>query len=124
MTEYMDIKEAGRRIIHDSNFWFGDHGGDLKAQVIHFALGIAGEAGEVADIIKKMDVCDFGSTCDKHAPGKHDKAALGSEIADLLTYVFGMASILDIDIPWEMEMSRAKNVRRWGTPPPMDRDDG
>jgi NTP pyrophosphatase (non-canonical NTP hydrolase) len=63
-----------------------------KDDVIYLALGITGEAGEVADHIKKMLRDDNGKLTKKR------KEALVKELGDVLWYVAKMAGRLDVDL--------------------------
>ena len=67
-TRYADQVEAGLAI---------DHGID---PVAHLALGIAGEAGEVADLVKKG----------QYRGGVLDRVALIEELGDLFWYITAM----------------------------------
>lgn len=55
--------------------------------IIYPALGLAGEAGEVANKVKKI-IRD----------GKLDKAALGAEIGDCLWYIASLCRDLNLDL--------------------------
>lgn len=55
-----------------------------------WALGIAGEAGEVADKIKKILVYENGKITDK------DKAELAKELGDVLWYIAILSHTLDL----------------------------
>lgn len=58
--------------------------GNLKANLAHMALGITGEAGEVADIIKKH-----------YAYGKPlDTLHLVEEVGDIMFYLNGLLDLL------------------------------
>ncbi len=59
----------------------------------HLALGVAGEAGEVAQIIKKAT----GYAPDDPRRGALDQK-LAEEIGDCLAYLFSIAGALDLDI--------------------------
>ncbi|MGN7470367.1 nucleoside triphosphate pyrophosphohydrolase family protein [Brevibacillus sp. SAFN-007a] len=54
----------------------------------NFALGVAGEAGEVADMIKKVVFHGHGL----------DREALTKELGDVLWYVSQLAAWADIDL--------------------------
>lgn len=60
----------------------------LEARLLNFSLGLAGEAGEVADLIKK------------HIYHGHplDKEKLVKELGDCLWYVTGMAWALNVGL--------------------------
>lgn len=56
------------------------------------ALGLAGEAGEVAEHAKKAIRDDAGSVSDER------RAAMAKELGDVLWYVAQLASELDLDL--------------------------
>lgn len=128
VAELFDLPRQGRTLgqlaaqMHaDSCAWFPTVHGSHEDTVVHAALGIGGESGEVLDIVKKADICGLTDTCDLHADGKHSLAALGSEIADVLTYLLVLAHECGIDVQAAYEAKRAVNVDRWGDPADRDR---
>ncbi len=68
-----------------------------------FGLGIAGEAGEVADLIKK------------HLGHGHplDKEKLTKELGDVLWYVAAIAKLADVDLQWVADENLAKLQKRY-----------
>jgi len=56
-------------------------------RILYPALGLAGEAGEVANKVKKI-IRD----------GKLDKSALGAEIGDCLWYIAALCRDLNLDL--------------------------
>jgi NTP pyrophosphatase (non-canonical NTP hydrolase) len=56
------------------------------------ALGLAGEAGEVAEHAKKAIRDDAGAITDER------RAAMGKELGDVLWYVAQLATELDLDL--------------------------
>lgn len=61
------------------------HGTDATA---HVALGLAGEAGECADLVKKAG----------YPNGSLNTAKLIEELGDLLWYITAMCNILQVDL--------------------------
>jgi len=59
----------------------------LQHQILYPALGLAGEAGEVANKVKKM-IRD----------GKLDRSGIAAELGDVLWYVAALARDLNIDL--------------------------
>jgi len=59
----------------------------IEYEIIYPALGLAGEAGEVAEKIKKY-IRD----------GELDKDSVAKELGDVLWYIANLASDLDIDL--------------------------
>lgn len=70
---------------------------------INCALGVAGEAGEVADAIKKYQF--QGHDLDKHA--------LALELGDLLWYVAVTADVLDYSLSTIAQMNDEKLRKRY-----------
>jgi NTP pyrophosphatase (non-canonical NTP hydrolase) len=63
-----------------------------QTKVFYPALGLAGEAGEVANQIKKIERDDGGT------PSGERKRAVAHEIGDLLWYVAALCTDLDLDM--------------------------
>jgi len=62
--------------------------GSFKNNLVHMALGITGEAGEVADVIKKHYA--YGKTLDV----QH----LVEEVGDIMFYLNGL--LAEVDVEW------------------------
>ena len=115
------LAALGARMVADSKAWFPSvHQRGRKATATHYALGLAGEVGEVLDVIKKADICGWVSECELHAGGKHDADALASELADALTYLLALASRLGVDLDAAYAAKRQVNIERWGDPSARD----
>jgi NTP pyrophosphatase (non-canonical NTP hydrolase) len=69
------------------------------------SLGLAGEAGEVAELVKKADRGDL--SYEDFIP------ALGTELADVLAYTFKLAHAAGIDIEQVFLAKIAENERRF-----------
>ena len=77
--------------------------GSDREDFMHMAAGIAGEAGEVLDIVKKT-----------FAYGKPlDTGHLVEEIGDILWYVNGILSLLDTEMDEVLERNIAKLEARY-----------
>ena len=63
-----------------------------EAWLVYPALGLAGEAGEVAEHVKKAIRDDGGTVSDER------RAALAKELGDVLWYLAGLASELGLDL--------------------------
>lgn len=78
---------------------------DLGNNLIYPALGLAGEAGETVDKIKKL-YRNFGFT--KGSDLKNDqghKTALIKELGDVLWYIGAIASELDVNLSFVAGMN-------------------
>lgn len=86
-----DLTEMAHICLSNSKRWFPDpHERGVEHAILHMALGIAGEAGEVVELVKKAH--RFGSA------GNIDGDKLGAELADVIAYCLNMAALFDIDM--------------------------
>jgi NTP pyrophosphatase (non-canonical NTP hydrolase) len=94
----------------DSAKWFPAAG-----NLGHIALALCGEAGEIANLVKKIDRGDFNEAMAK-AGGlpPHLRYELAMEIADVFTYILCLADLLKIDLQRTYEAKRAENIIRFG----------
>jgi NTP pyrophosphatase (non-canonical NTP hydrolase) len=90
-----------KEMLDDSERWFPGRGLDLSVLV----LGLAGEAGEVADQLKKhlRGSKDWDATFDK----------LQVEIIDVFHYWCMIVGVLGIDVDKVYRMKRAYNIGRY-----------
>lgn len=96
------LREMQLQAYSDSERWFPDTHGDP----FHYTLGLVGEAGEVANIIKKVNRGDLTMG--------EASARLGDELADVLTYLMDLAASLGIDLVTEYHKKAAFNETRFG----------
>jgi NTP pyrophosphatase (non-canonical NTP hydrolase) len=96
-NEYQRL--AGRTLIDSPDAEYTD----LETMLVWNALGLAGEAGEVADIIKKAV---FHRHDIKHAE-------LIKELGDVLWYVAALCSKIDVPMSVIMERNIAKLQERY-----------
>jgi NTP pyrophosphatase (non-canonical NTP hydrolase) len=106
----MSISELATKMRRDSEYWFpGLHSGETSAVPLfmHYSLGLIGEAGEVANVVKKMN-----------RDGQTDAKVmdLAFELADVLIYTLLLADEMGIDITEAYDGKRRRNVARWGDP--------
>lgn len=88
----------------NSERWFPQlHDGSI-ALVDFYALGLVGEAGEVANDVKKR----------MRAHGDFDRQHLAAEMADVFTYLLLLADELGVDLIDVYRMKVAVNEERWG----------
>ncbi len=105
----------------NSRRWFPElHERGQLELIIHMALGLAGEAGEVANLVKKIN------RGPRSGPGgiapwtfeQYD--ALTDELADVLTYTLNLAGLLGIDLAATFDRKQGVCEERWGTGWPND----
>lgn len=76
---------------------------NLEQRLASFGLGIAGEAGEVADYLKKVIFHEHPL----------DRAKLADELGDVLWYVAALATINELSLDDVAEGNLAKLRRRY-----------
>jgi NTP pyrophosphatase (non-canonical NTP hydrolase) len=94
------IKQCGK----DSHRWFPKTADDLG----FMTLAMVGEAGEVANVVKKIL---RGSLSLKDAKTKNE---LTMEIADVFIYLMDLCDMLGIDIEKAYSIKRIENEQRFG----------
>lgn len=92
----------------NSERWFPRWHSDDLGMPLHvaYALGLAGEVGEVANVVKK--IMRDGESAQK-------RADLGAELADCFTYLLLLADEAHVDLVAEYERKVVVNEQRWGT---------
>jgi NTP pyrophosphatase (non-canonical NTP hydrolase) len=91
--------------IEDSIRWFGDSA--LHDNVPYLALAMCGEAGEFANVVKKIQ----RGSLDPNSP--ETRVRLAEELTDVFVYMLNIAATLDIDLLKMYEIVRAKNEIRF-----------
>jgi NTP pyrophosphatase (non-canonical NTP hydrolase) len=79
---------------------------DMKLDVF-YALGLAGEAGEVANAVKKVH---------RDGPTPERIGDVAAELADVFTYLMLLADELDVDLITEFDQKVEFNKARWDRP--------
>lgn len=104
-----EIRELQRQADFDSKSWFPALHRRTKAhRLLHMALGLGEEAGEVQGVIKKWN------RRSKPELANLDRAALGAECADVLIYLLHVCEIAEIDLSREYWKKREINQKRFG----------
>ena len=79
------------------------------------ALGLAGEAGEVADKIKKLyrdnDLLSLNALGESILI-EENRLSIAKELGDILWYITAMANELDVDLSEIMQMNYDKLLKR------------
>jgi NTP pyrophosphatase (non-canonical NTP hydrolase) len=97
-----------RQCLKDSERWFGMTMDEPSVRtLVHYSLSLCGEAGEFANIVKKVD---RGSLDLNNAIVKHD---LADELIDVLTYLLNIAGVLKVDLLKGYLAKRDKNELRF-----------
>ena len=103
-----DIQTLAARCHANSAKWFPSNHRTQQAAITHCTLGLAGEAGEVANNVKKL----YGYVDQEIPAGLRDKII--EECIDTLVYDLVLLDILQADIPEAIEAVVRKCVARWG----------
>lgn len=98
------IIELAQEMRANSERWFPEMHAATPDLSVFDALGLAGEVGEVANLVKKVMRGDDVSTLE----------GIGAELADCFTYLLLLADEMGVDIEAEYEAKAAKNEARWG----------
>jgi NTP pyrophosphatase (non-canonical NTP hydrolase) len=100
-----------QRALADSVVWFPDiHSRGDWEQILHFTLGLAGETGELVNIIKKANRTS--------SPYQYLSGCVGDleqEMADVLIYLMNLAESLGLDLEKSVNAKREVLKARWGT---------
>lgn len=98
------LNKMAQQCRDDSDRWFGDTRGTSLA---HHTLALCGEAGELANIVKKIDrgSLDFSDP--------RVRVMLAGEMADVLTYLLNIAHLCGVDLERAYNGVRRANELRF-----------
>jgi len=111
-TAPKSLRDLQERAIADSRFWFPGVHETQQSSVVHFSLGIAGEVGELVNLIKKRNRDDWPMCF----VGGEWTEKVAHEAADVAIYLLDICAELDIDLEAAIEAKRAILIERWGQP--------
>lgn len=94
-----------KQCLEDSERWFGD--ASCVESIPHHALAMCGEAGEFANIVKKIE---RGSLDIKTPQVRYD---LAMELTDVFVYMLNLAGLMKIDLGKTYEIVRSANEKRF-----------
>lgn len=100
----MTLAELALQCTSDSERWFP---GVTNRSIPHHTLALAGEVGEFANIVKKLD---RGSLDISDAAVRYD---LAMELTDCFVYLLQLAGMLRIDLYESYKVVRANNEKRF-----------
>lgn len=106
MVQPSHLWELSEQCAKDSARWFPD----MSPSLLFDAACLAGEAGEVANVVKKIE----RGTLKPPRESAVTKNELAMEMADVLTYLLNMAGHLGIDLERAYDVKRAFNENRFG----------
>lgn len=114
-----DLDDIQKRAHADSQFWFPAIHRSTETAVVHFSLGIAGEVGELVNLVKKAN---------RHPAGLTDSlildhyAEVRAEAADVAIYLLDICEELGFSLADAIEEKRGELIRRWGDPDEIPED--
>ena len=108
MSDKIDVQLVGKELRKKSEKWFPEvHKPDAVVPLaVHYTVGLAGEVGEAANLIKKWSRYGLDSY--------HYPEELGAELADVFCYLLLLADELGLDLQEELVNKIATNIQRWG----------
>lgn len=92
--------------MEDSLAWWGDKP-ELAESIVHHTLALAGEVGELANLVKKIQ---RGSL---RWDDKKVQLDLKMELADIYTYFMNICGLTATDMKRAYELKRETNVKRF-----------
>lgn len=99
----MTLVEMANQCRADSTNWF-----PLVAEDIpHHTLSLAGEVGELANLVKKIQRGDLDY---REAKVRHDVAM---ELTDAFIYILNIAALARVNLAESYKVKRAENLRRF-----------
>ena len=101
MSEFLEQAAAAYK---DSQDWFPGQQDDIG----FLTLALAGEVGELANIVKKIE---RGSLRMDDPQVRHE---MTMEMTDVYIYLLNLAAVLKVDLSEVYHVKRAVNVRRFG----------
>lgn len=101
----MTLSELSEQCLVDSQNWFGDS--DVIYSISHHTLAMAGEVGEFANIVKKIE---RGSL---DASDGNVRLDLAMELTDVFVYLLNIAALLQIDLYKSYQLVRSNNEERF-----------
>ncbi len=100
---YSSLREIQKQIGEDSNAFFPELADDL----VHHVLGLCGEAGEVANLFKKVQRGDLSFE-------EEDTISMFlDELADVLIYTLSIAEVIGVDLGECYRVKREYNQSRF-----------
>lgn len=105
----MDVQELADLCLANSERWFPANHVDDRTAITHCTLGLAGEAGETANKVKKL----FGYF-DRTGANEASRAAIREELVDTLIYDLVLLALLDADVAFEIQRKIDICEERWG----------
>jgi NTP pyrophosphatase (non-canonical NTP hydrolase) len=119
----IDLPGITEQALGNSRRWFPElHARGLAEQIIHQTLGLAGEAGEVANVVKKANRAGWqtkGIRIGTSEVVPHYEIVsidndAADELADVLTYLLNLAGLLGVDLVEAFHRKQAICEERWG----------
>jgi NTP pyrophosphatase (non-canonical NTP hydrolase) len=111
LDKYETLDSIAAEARRNSERWFPfvhDEDAAVVPLAVHYALGMCGEAGEVANLIKKA-----------LRKGETTSEGLADELADVFIYLLLLADEAGINLYAAYQHKRDICEKRWGKPAPV-----
>lgn len=108
-----DLHALQVRALADSEAWFPAVHESQQSAVVHFALGIAGEVGELVNLIKKANRSRHWEAV---VDASDWREAISHEAADVAIYLMDICAELGINLATAIDNKRQILIDRWGDP--------
>ena len=105
-----DIREIAATCLANSERWFPTNHTTLRSAVTHCTLGLAGEAGETANRVKKL----YGYMDQRRDVDPGAVRSIVEELVDTLIYDLVLLRLFGADIPQAIADKVAICEARWG----------
>jgi NTP pyrophosphatase (non-canonical NTP hydrolase) len=102
----MNLEYVVNQCMIDSEAWFPNVHRQAHSAILHHTLGLAGEVGEFANLMKKVDRDSM--SMDEALP------LLRQELTDVFIYVANLIGYLEMDLEHEYKKKRIQNDQRFG----------
>lgn len=102
----LTLKELAEQCVADSEKYFGDVAyGAVVHSIPHHTLALAGEVGELANIVKKVErqTLDFQEAYD----------AMAMECVDVMIYLMNIVGLMGLNIEEAYKIKREYNAKRF-----------
>jgi NTP pyrophosphatase (non-canonical NTP hydrolase) len=100
--------------VKDSKRWFPNS--EIDVDIVYHTLGLAGEVGEVVEIVKKIHRGDYTleQALDPEFMAAKGKEPLDVEATDIFFYIINLLEICGSNLLELYYAKRAVNNKRWG----------
>lgn len=96
-----NLDQLGREYLSNSARWFPELHHDDRSAAVHFALGMAGEIGELVELMAFVE------------PGEILDHRTGEELADVTIYALDLGAVLGLDLDLAFRHAELQATGLW-----------